>query len=425
MVNAFILKITLDLSSYYVLAGRYAPFTLTLDLNLGKLVESYCLLTVIVLAIQAKIHRISYTVIWLFLIIHYVPLLTVYGLSNESRYWMYSVTLFWLFVFCIIQIPIKIEPLFARIFILKETKKNLTFFYFFSFCIIAYAILAFLSANNSYLTINFVDIYNLRASLSFNLPLSNYFINWMGCIIMPFFISFSMINKKYLTLGVSICGEILLFAASGQKTFLLIIPLIIVITWRSKSRIISFSWLALSMATIIFLSSMAFYIGETWLTAIFTNRLLILPAVISFQHYDFFSENSPTYLAHGILKNFVQYPYDTLPWYVIGKLYYGNPHVSANADMISDAYMNFRDFGVFLLAPLFAISLRLIDGFCRVRDQRLVLSMVLVPLLYSLNTSFLTSILTAGFGIAILLLYTIPIVAVQKGGRIDFRSKNK
>ncbi|HBB35149.1 MAG TPA: hypothetical protein DC064_26005 [Cyanobacteria bacterium UBA9273] len=401
--NAFILKIALDLASYYILAERYAPFTLKLSLNLGKLVESYILLSVIVLTMPRNQQRISTVIIWLFLILSYIPELTVYGLGDQARHWIYAITTFWLLIFSFVRVK-------TRFFKILYVKGADPLSIIFISVILVYTLLVIFSVDGLTPTMDFVKIYENREIFgTVALPLANYVIRWTALVIDPFLMIFFLINKRYFYTFAICLFQFLLFAFLGQKIFLFCIPFVIGLDWLVKKRIFNFYLICFIFAVIISVSSLSFILWkESWLSSIFTNRLLVLPAWISFKHYDFFSQHIPTYLSHSIFSYFIKYPYDILPWFIIGEVYFGYPSVSANTGMIADAYMNFRFLGVLLLVPLLVITLRWIDQTTKFHNFRLVLALVSMPMFTLLASGFLTSILTTGLGVAILFLHILP-----------------
>jgi oligosaccharide repeat unit polymerase len=347
--------------------------------------------------------RISTLIIWLFLILSYIPELTLYSLSNEARTWIYGITGFWLLIFGCLWVK-------KKSFKTVRVKDAGLLIILFIALLLTYTLLVIFSVRGLAPTISFVDIYDNRALFgTVSLPLASYVTRWTALVINPFLLVFFLLRRNYLLFLAVIIFQFLLFALLGQKIFLFSIPFVLGLDWLTKKRKLTFSLLSFSLASVIFISSLSFiFLGDLWLSAIFTNRLLILPALISFNHYDFFSQHVPAYLGHSIFRSFVHYPYDLLPWFLIGDVYFGYPSVSANTGMIADAYMNFRFWGVLFLVPLFGITLCLIDKFTKIHNYRLVLALVIMPMFTLLAGGFLTSILTTGLGLALLFLHIIP-----------------
>jgi hypothetical protein len=414
LFSAFLLKIVLDLSSYYVLAEKYAPFTIRANLNLGKLFESYILLALIVLIVPKKQRRISTLIVWIFLILSYIPELTVYGLSDGARIWIYAITAFWLFIFSFLWIKTK------RLKIVPLKDAGLILIVLISI-IIAYTILVVFSVEGLTPKINFVEIYENRDTFStVSLPLASYVIRWTALVVNPFLLILSLIRRNYLMTAAVCLFQLFLFAWLGQKIFLFSIPFVLALDWIARNKKLSFSSFSMGLAALISISSLSFILfEERWLSAIVTNRLLVIPAVISFDHYDFFSQQIPLYLGHSLFRSFINYPYDLLPWFVIGGVYFGDSSVSANAGMIPDAYMNFHFFGILFLALLLVFTLSLIDQFTKVYGYRIVLALVIMPMFTSLATGFQTVILTTGLGLSLLILYILPVSIVPQEQKQD------
>lgn len=403
LITAFLLRISLDISNYFV-SEVFTIFSFTIDLNRIKLIESYLLLTIVIILMPNKKNNISSLIVWLFIILTYIPTLTIFGLGNEDRYWTYATTCFWLLLFFILRI--KYQKIAITKYVIKNSKSTRNILYI---IIIIYTFLCIATRPNLSFTINLTDIYDLRKDFKPILPFAAYVITWTAFVINPSLMIIFSYQKKYVfTILISIL-QFLMFAATGQKIILLSIPLILAINFLKEKRMLTFSSISIFLTILISLGFMSFIIWKNiWISAIFTNRLLILPAIISFYYYNFFSQNDPIYLGHSLLSFLGHYPYDILPWYIIGKYYFSSQAMSANTGMLADAYMNFREIGLISLTFIFGIILRFIDDFTKKHDSKLVTACVLMPLLWSINGSFFSSILTGGLGLSILILFTLP-----------------
>lgn len=400
LVSFFSFKIILDFSAVYILHPTFYP-SFFIDVNFNKILESYLLLFVVFLTIPRKT-KVSTLFVWIFIFLSYIPMLTVYGLANESREWMYINTGFWIITSLILK-GFKNKFLSITKISIKEAKAIKRIIYFLCF---TYTLLIFLSLRSLFLSIDLVEIYAVRNQFHPLLPFASYLINWTGLVINPIFITVFFIRKQCFFLLLSCMVQFFLFAGTGQKFFLMSIPLIIAFISLNPSKKINLYKISLALSCLILLASISFhYIGDKWLTAIFNVRLLILPATIAFQYYDFFSVNPPSYLSHSIFKLFFSYPYELEPWFMIGKVYYSHPQLSANAGMIADSYMNFRISGVLLLIIFFSFTLLIIDGLSQSRNNQIIKGTFILPIIFLLNGSFFSAILTGGLGLALVLAY--------------------
>jgi oligosaccharide repeat unit polymerase len=402
IVSGIIFKLSLDWANYTVICPNFGAFTFPLDFNMSKYIESFVLLIIVILFIPTN-NKISSIIIWLFVIISYIPCLTLYGLNNQNRYWIYANTLFWI-------ISLLISYLFSRFLPISKLHIKVSRMRLMNFLnlISLYTFLAVITTPNLRFTVDFVEIYDVRSAFKPIFPMSAYFITWSYCFINPLMIIISNIYRKKNWLICFIFLQLLLFVTTGQKVVLFSLPFILGLNWLRKGNKINFSILSVLFAGLVILCSLSWiFLQDIWMSSTISSRLFLLPAMISYRYYEFFSENPPTYLGHSIFSGLVAYPYDDLPWYVIGMTYWDH-HMSANTGLIADAYMNFRETGLIIIVTLFSLSLSIVDGIAKNRDPRLVLACVLMGYYWSTNGSFFSSILSAGLIFSIPLLFALP-----------------
>lgn len=407
LLSAFLFKFSLDIASTYILPFIYAPFTLQSNLNLLKVAESYLLLLLVVFLLPLKEERNSAFITDMFIVILYVPTLVVYGISDESRFWAYANTIFWVSTLLLLKIS-HYSTAYKKIKLRIQNGKFLknTLFW----CIMFYALSSLFLSKNFSFALNFVEIYKVRANFSSYLPFATYIIYWSGLVVNPFLINASLLRKKLILSIFAISYHILLYATTGQKLFLLVmfascaLPLV-----GHQRRFSFFSTLCLVFSTLVFAGILSFqFYGEVWSLGIIANRLFILPAVISFNYFEFFSDKPLVLMAHGLFREIFNYPYDSLPWFLIGEKYFGYSHVSANTGMLADSYMNFGIYGLILLSCMFSAALVLVDVLSAGKNPKICLAIVVFPFLWSLNGSFLTSIMSGGLILAIFALLLLP-----------------
>jgi len=108
----FFYKIILDLSYYFIISPRYSYTLFTFDLNYFKLFESFLLLFIVFALMPKSKEKLSSIMVWVLILVSYVPMLTLFALKNESRIFMYAITGFWLLVFLLLKFPsVSITPL--------------------------------------------------------------------------------------------------------------------------------------------------------------------------------------------------------------------------------------------------------------------------------------------------------------------------
>lgn len=192
---------------------------------------------------------------------------------------------------------------------------------------------------------------------------------------------------------------LLIFSASGDKIYALIIP-VLIFAYVLAQRKLWMSVLPLA-ATGILVSAWLFHVGELWVPSL-VQRLLFLPADIAFHYVERFPEK--LIYGYSFLSSIFDYRESNLPSFIVGKEFYsGNDNATAN--FLVDAFVNIGWIAIPLLVGFFLLL-------------RLILSpgphlIVLVPLfLQLLDTALPTTLLTGG---GALMVATAYMIARKKG----------
>jgi hypothetical protein len=215
-------------------------------------------------------------------------------------------------------------------------------------------------------------------------------------------------RRNFFALFIVVILQLVLFSGTGHKTYLFSLFFVAGLAWLIERRR-ALQLTLLSLSGILMLGIFSHYLlRDVWLTGLFSNRLLILPAVISFQYFEFFSSNPLVLLSHGIFRGFVSYPYGLEPSRLIGDHYYGDKDIFANTGLLGDAFMNFGHAGLAALFVSLVILFYVIDITVHQKSLRIALGALAMPLFFLINGAFLTALLTGGVGIALLLIFFLP-----------------
>jgi hypothetical protein len=247
------------------------------------------------------------------------------------------------------------------------------------------------------------DIYSTRtAGRDKNFMFSGYIEPWLTKVVLPMLVIFAFIKKQWLILAFSLLFMIYMFLAAGHKTVLFSILFITAMSF-GRDYYHKFSGILMGIAFILCVSRLVHATtGMFFLDTIFARRLFFIPALFNQYYFEFFSGNH-TYLGHSVLRNFVDYPFDAHPPFLIGRAYFNSEVTSANNGIISDGYMNFGYIGVVLfsfLASLYFVFLR------SLRISHRFFGLIFLYIFSFISGAFLTSLLTKG-GILIVLLGSI------------------
>ncbi|MFC1998992.1 hypothetical protein ACFLVR_05080 [Chloroflexota bacterium] len=176
------------------------------------------------------------------------------------------------------------------------------------------------------------------------------------------------------------------------------------------------AYLGIAFAGIVLISTLSYWLtGNLWLSSLFTRRTILLPAQLSFYYYDFFSNNELVYLSHSIFRGFLEYPYELNPAHLIAQTYFNLPEMGANNGITADAYMNFGLAGLAIWAVLLASILKLLDACSKRVEFKIGVAAIVMPAIVLTNSALLTSLLTHGILLALLIIYLLPREAVKNG----------
>jgi len=398
-----IYKIVLDFSYYFLISKIWSSQGYLLKLNTLKLIESYFLLFIIFVLMPKSSKKLSNILTWLLILFSYVPVLTVYAMSDQSRFFTYYTTIFWIMIFLLTKVPTLFFPS------LNEKQAKIIYYSFFV-CLAATVIFLLYKYLGFFLNFDLSKVYNTRSYyISAKVPFGGYLLNWMALILNPMFFAIFLKNRKFIYATLIVFIQLFLFSVTGHKIYLFLLPYLFVLMLIITSKY-PLTFTSSVLAIIIILGMFSYFLfGDLWTSALFTNRTLLTPALLSYYHYDFFSNNGLIYLsAHHFFNVFISYPYHLDPSHLIGEVYFNNPNVNANNGIVSDAYMNFGVIGLIIWPILFTIFLKLIDSFSEEKDIRISFAAMGASVIVFTNGAFLTSMLTNGLFIGLILLYLLP-----------------
>ena len=394
-------RIALDISYYFLIARLWASMGFVVSFDLWKGIESYVLLAAVFMTMPKTTKKLSSYFIRLVVLLTYVPMLTIYALKNESRTYIYAVTLFFISVFLLSRV----KP--VRIVRLRRSKVLL------AFLCLAVSLTTYFIVYRYFgfrLSINLRDVYEVRAQyVELDAPFSGYFFNWTAFIINPLLFAWFLRNKNRMAVVLVVVLQVVLFSVTGSKTFLFALPFIWFMMRIQGAGRYGMALLATALTAIILLGCLSFWLtGDVWMTSLFTRRTMLVPAQLSFLYYHYFSLHEYTYLSQSILKHVLWYPYHLKPSYLIGETYFAMPDMAANTGMIGDAYMNFGFWGLAICSLIISGILKMIDGLSDKKNKAVGIAVLAMPSIVLTNSALLTSLLTHGLLLALVVLYVLP-----------------
>lgn len=237
-------------------------------------------------------------------------------------------------------------------------------------------------------------------------------ITWLVNVVGPLLMAVGLVRGRWLLLAVGLLLELGIFATTGFKSSLLapvalvIVHLVLRYGARSFSAVLSFGVGALILLCVL----LDALVDRLFLVSWLVRRFLVTPGLSAGRFFEYFSENSFAHLGHSILEGIVRTPYDLTPPYVIGMAYEGRMF-SANANIWADGFANFGVVGMLLASLLAGGVIYLFDSLTRQRgsgQKRIVALMLVLPAITFSNSALLTSLMTHGVLIILLVVLAMP-----------------
>jgi hypothetical protein len=160
------------------------------------------------------------------------------------------------------------------------------------------------------------------------------------------------------------------------------------------------------MSFVVVISYLTFLIlDQLLLGSLFIRRVYFVPSYLTFVYYDFFSNNDFIYWSNSFGAAFSDYSYSISPAKVIGE--YIDTEANANNSFLSTGYMHAGIAGIGLYGVIIGFLFRVIDSIAASGVPPWVaISILIVPSQSMLISADLpTSLLTHGFGVAVLILF--------------------
>jgi hypothetical protein len=236
-----------------------------------------------------------------------------------------------------------------------------------------------------------------------------YAIGWQMYIINPLLIAKGMAARRIFPILAGVAGQFLIYSITGYRDVFFSATFLLYLLWVMRREGKRFGTRFAATWTAIFLAAGALkFFGSLITLEALVKRTTATPGLLTAYYYDFFTWHPKALLGHSILKSFVDYPYALQPPYLIGYVYFHNVGMDANANVWADAYANFGYPGIVCFSLLLAVVLWLYDSMAVGRDLQVAALVIALPAFALANTSLLTSLLSHGIGLALLLVYLMP-----------------
>lgn len=406
MISIMLYKISLDLLYIYAVSPAYSYQGFIIEPKLYKYVISSILVVIMIKPILKlyNIEEASSLIVLILNFIYFIPGCTLYALANiDDKYFLFFVLYWILLMFW--------QKCFPKINIgIRKGKFRKILFHTLIILTLGFSIAITGKYNGFKFHFKLSDVYDLRMDQrEINLPGIVGYIQPLATIIIPISIVYFLINKKRCFSILLIVIQLLLFSFGGAKfTLFSIFVALLAYYFYSRNRDSLIAWGLIFLNAISIIESF-FNNSFSYIAAYIQRRNFFIPNLLSYQYYDFFSNNELLFLRESILGRFgFESPYDSSIKRLIGYIYYGSIENNANNGMCGDAYSNFGWMGLALYPLIIIISLKLLDACSKNIDPRVLLSVCTLYAITFTNASFFQLLLTNGFLFICVFLYYYP-----------------
>lgn len=407
VILSILIRILMDYVFIEYITKKWAYQGFTLIIDNSKVIYSYIMLFVFVNILKYyKKDKLSHFLVILLFFTMYMPIGVIYGLMNKNSvfFGMVNIVFLALSIFTIFmnnkfKINMSLdENLYSRLYIILNIISIITIFG-----------MTIQNLDNIDLrsVINLANVYEVRKSVTYYWGM-NYFFSWQTKVINPYMIALNHFNKRRIVKWIYILFQIWLYMLTGHKMVLFTLILIFIIINFSTKLSNLHLFFTKGFAIIFILSSVeVIMLKNSYIIDYFVRRILYMPALLNFLYYEFFSKYGLQFWKYSIFGRILnaKTDFDIAPSFIIGEEYFNTINNNAVTGYLGSEFMNGGFIGIILATIVLIILFKIIDILSYKVGVEVVLITLLTPLYTLWNTSLLTSLLTGGIIISILILY--------------------
>jgi hypothetical protein len=234
---------------------------------------------------------------------------------------------------------------------------------------------------------------------------SGYIVPWAANVIDPLLIALGVARRRFDLVALGLLGQLLVYSNTGYKAVLFSVAVVPAVYFLISRGSRWFGPLAVLGTTLVLGLTVALSSGGAALAL--ATRLFATSGHVSWRYYDYFSTHAQYHLSHSIFSGIFTSPYSVDPPLVIGATYF-NQGTDANANLWADAFANFGFGGIAVATVICGIVLLALDAVGQRRDARVVGPAMAIAGLSLGASGVLTSILTQGLALAVILIALMP-----------------
>ena len=273
------------------------------------------------------------------------------------------------------------------------------------------------------LNFDLASVYRVRAEfLRTAAPFTGYLVPWQGYVLNPSMMLLGIRKRSVIPGGLGLALQLVLFGETGYRAFLFLPVLLIAFYVIAERRNLTAIALMGAIAVVGFALALYAALRAPLIPSLLVDRLLVIPAQIHYWYYDFFGVHHAPFLqlSQSILSFLSEAPFHSPIAKVIGWTYM-NSDGSANVGLFGDAFANFGFLGCGIFAILLALVLVTLDAAARGVHPRVATALIAMPAFELINSGLLTTLLTEGLALAIVVLWAMWESPVRPGAAVAGR----
>ncbi|MEM7153457.1 MAG: hypothetical protein AAF799_11485 [Myxococcota bacterium] len=246
--------------------------------------------------------------------------------------------------------------------------------------------------------------------------LSAYAVPWVANVINPLLIAWGATRRRTVVVGLGVAGQLLIFGLTGLKSVLLsaVLIVLVIVILRDGGRRFG-AWVLLGALGVLVLGVLESQWSDGGLASgVLVRRTFMVPGQLTGLYVDYYAVHDKAWLGHSVLGGIVPHASGLAPPKVVGGQYFVAV-TNANANVWADGYANFGELGMVLATGLLAAVLRLYDYAAAGLSPRLATALFAVPAVTLTNSALLTSLLTHGVLLVMVVVALLPRVDNRSG----------
>lgn len=293
-----------------------------------------------------------------------------------------------------------------------------------TFAMISVALLLISNAQHMRL-VSFEEVYDLRfeSGAVAQSPVSAYLISWLSYCFISYLYARGLVHRKWAYLAAGFTASFLLYAATGAKAAILLLPVTIGLSWLWKSgrdflpRLLG----AMVIATVLLVATLPDVGLGMWIKSIVLVRILGTAGWTASKYLEHFSTEGLTYYTHiGPINALTGgYPFGELSLgQMIGLAYSGSAEANFNGSFwASDGFAALGPVGVLVITPVVGCVLYLLNRSTTRLAPRFAVLWMGGFFIALLNVPLSTALLSGG-GLIIFLLADVLTYSVPRRSRV-------